>query len=164
MHPDPDRLLEQAEILIKTHTDETDLRRAVSAAYYALFHYTLRAAADLVTGRASRGNPRYNLAYRSIDHGALKNLCEQLRASSLNDKIKPYEPAGGFGDISVFARLTLNLQSERNFADYDLLQRFDTTRAEQAVATARDAVKAFEGAALVQQEAFLPLLLFKLRP
>jgi hypothetical protein len=58
VHPDPDRLLEQAETLISNHSDETDLRRAVSAAYYALFHYALRAATDMMIGSASRGTPR----------------------------------------------------------------------------------------------------------
>jgi hypothetical protein len=164
VHPDPGRLLEQAKMLIETHKDETDLRRAVSAAYYALFHYTLKAAADFVIGSANCSTPRYNLAYRSIDHGVLKDIYRQLSAPTLNDKVKPYAPAGGFAILADFARLTLNLQGERNLADYDLMQRFNVTRAEQAISTASDAIKIFESASVGEHEAFLPLLLFKIRP
>ena len=39
VHPDPDRLFEQADTLINSHKDETDLRRAMSAAYYGVFHF-----------------------------------------------------------------------------------------------------------------------------
>jgi uncharacterized protein (UPF0332 family) len=165
VHPDPERLLEQAETLITRHGDETDLRRAVSATYYALFHYALRAAADLMIGAASRGAPQYSLAYCSIDHARLKTLRDQMRGPAPQDVILPYAPPAPayFGKMSAFVRLTVNLQQERHYADYHPTIRFDEPRARQAVSTARIAIKAFEDSTAEQREAFLTLLLFKPR-
>jgi hypothetical protein len=160
VHPDPDRLLEVAEALYDKHKDETDLRQAVSAAYYALFHYTLRAAADLVIGAANRNIPRYNLAYCSIDHKRLKILRDQLRGKAPNEVVLPYAPPGGFGQIAVFARLVVNLQEERHRADYHPIARFDEARTLQAISNARDAIRHFEAASVEQRESFLTLLLF----
>jgi len=163
VHPDPDRLLEQADTLINNHKDETDLRRAMSAAYYGVFHFILRAAADLVCGAANRSTARYNLVYCGVDHGRLKTLCDQFRGAKPNDKIKPYLPAGDFAPVADFARLTLNLQWQRNLADYDTMYNLDTAGAQVAVSDARDAVKHFQAASVEQREAFLTLLLFKPR-
>lgn len=165
MHPDPDRLLEQAETLITSRRDETDLRRAVSTTYYALFHYALRAAADLTIGAASRGAPRYSLVYCSVDHVRLKNLRDQLRGATPQDVILPYAPPppAYFGKMAVFVRLVVNLQHERHYADYHPSARFDEARATQALTAARVAIKAFEDSTAEQREAFLTLLLFKPR-
>jgi uncharacterized protein (UPF0332 family) len=145
MPPDPDRLFEQADLLTDNLHGETDLRRAISAAYYAVFHFILRAAADLVCGAANRATPRYNLAY-SVDHKRLKTVCEQLKASKINDKVKPYEPVGGFGEIADFAKLALILYEQRIQADYDLLRHFTVRKAQLIVIEARNAIRKFEAA------------------
>jgi hypothetical protein len=44
---DPEELLEQARRLAAEPT-QADLRRAISAAYYGLFHFFLTAAADMI--------------------------------------------------------------------------------------------------------------------
>jgi hypothetical protein len=165
VHPDPGRLLEQAEILIKNHKDETDLRRAVSTAYYAVFHYALRAAADLTAGAGNRATPRYSLVYCSVDHVRLKNLRDQLRGAAPQDVILPYAPPppAYFGKVAVFARLAANLQLERHYADYHPTEYFDDARALQAVLAAQEAINTFEAATAEQRDAFLMLLLFKPR-
>jgi hypothetical protein len=167
VNPDPDSLLKQAEMLFNHSTtkDETDLRRAVSAAYYAVFHYALRAAADLMIGASSRGTPRYNIVYCSVDHGRLKTLRDQLKGTTPEKVILPFSPPGPayFGGAAVFVRLAMNLQDERHHADYHPMERFDEARAFQAISDARAAIKAFEGATVEQREAFLTLLLFKPR-
>jgi uncharacterized protein (UPF0332 family) len=163
VHPDSALLFEQADALYNDPKGETDLRRAISAAYYALFHYTLKAAADLICGVADRGTPRYNLVYRSIDHGSFKNLHEQIKTKQLNDKIRPYAPAGGFGLAADFIRAAVNVQEERNWADYDPMKLFTNARARQAISDARNAIKFFEDATAEQRAACLMLLLFKPR-
>jgi hypothetical protein len=152
-------------MLIKNHKDETDLRRAVSTAYYAVFHYALRAAADLMAGTGNRATPRYSLVYCSIDHVRLKNLRDQLRGSAPQDVILPSAPSppAYFGKVAVFARLAVNLQRERHYADYHPTEHFDDARALQAVSNAQEAIKAFETATAEQRDAFLTLLLFKPR-
>ena len=87
----PEHLFEQAESLIQApaagRPRQVDLRRAISAAYYALFHAILAAAADLVIGTTRRSTVLYELVYRSIDHRALKDLCTESNKTDLNEKI-----------------------------------------------------------------------------
>jgi len=163
VHPDPSALLAQAETLYTNSANETDIRRVVSTAYYAVFHYMLRAAADLVIGRANRGTFRYNLAYCNVEHKRVKTLCGHIRQRNID--IQPYTPPGGFGEIVSFAELVLNLREERHRADYhpEPSARFDDARTQQAISDAWEAIRKFEAATVEQREAFLTLLLFEPR-
>ena len=163
MHPDPDRLFEQADALITGYKDETDLRRAISTAYYGVFHFILRYVADRIAGPGNRSTDLYNLVYRSIEHKALKALCDQFRGSILSKTIKPYEPIGGFGPIIDFARLTANVYEQRIFADYNPMHPFTLGGTRVAVSDAREAVKYFKGATAEQCGGFLALLLIRPR-
>jgi hypothetical protein len=53
-------LFEQADVLV-ARGDQADLRRAISTAYYGLFHFALTEAADLVVGKDDRSSARYSL-------------------------------------------------------------------------------------------------------
>jgi hypothetical protein len=163
VHPDPDRLFDQADSLINNHTDETDLRRAVSAAYYGVFHFTLRALADWIVGPANRSTNRYVLVYRSVDHKVLRALCDQFRGSTVNAVIVPFEPVGGFGPVKDFARAVLNLYEQRILADYDPARPLSHADAFGAVSSARPAVAKFQAATPGQREGFLTLLAFRPR-
>jgi hypothetical protein len=104
----PDDLIAQATKLIRPPPKglplQVDLRRAISAACYAVFHATLSAVADTLAGRAHRVSLHYALAYRSVDHRAFKTLCEVVRRSPLSPKHQPCGPEGGFNaDIQGFA-------------------------------------------------------------
>lgn len=46
-------------------------RRAISSAYYALFHAWLRMFADQVAGRGARNDDVYASVYRYPEHGTL---------------------------------------------------------------------------------------------
>ena len=61
-----------------SHPTQTDLRRAVSTAYYALFHCLAAAAADLLTGNGSRG-PEWHQVYRALEHGKARKACQHKR-------------------------------------------------------------------------------------
>jgi len=60
VHPDPERLFEQADALINGYKNETDLRRAISTAYYGVFHFVLRHVADTVAGVGNRSTNLYS--------------------------------------------------------------------------------------------------------
>lgn len=72
----PDHLLEQADRLLAPPGGgaprQVDLRRAISNAYYSLFHAVLTDAADDFVGSTHRQSPRYALVYRSVDHKSLR--------------------------------------------------------------------------------------------
>jgi uncharacterized protein (UPF0332 family) len=160
--PLPEHLFEQADRLTTAvDTRQTDLRRAISNAYYGLFHFALTAAADMVVGAAEQATPRYVLVYRSVDHTRLRALCVQIRAT--NPQNVPLVPVDGFGSIADFARITFNLYELRILADYDPARWFTLDEARLAVSDAREAIKMFQQGSEEQQQAFLTLLLFKQR-
>jgi len=160
--PVPEHLLDQADGLTTDDARQTDLRRAISNSYYALFHFALTAAADMVVGADQRATPRYSLVYRSVDHARLRALCSQVRAT--NPQNLAVVPKDGFGKIADFARLTFNLYELRNLADYDPSNEFELSEAKVAVFHAKQAIRFFQEGALEQQQLFLTLLLFKSRP
>lgn len=164
----PDHLLEQAERLIEPPgrgaPRQADLRRAISTAYYAVFHAVVTAAADEFVGKTKQQTPRYALVYRSISHQALRELCEDVPKSTLPAKYSPHEPAGGFGaDLVALATALTDLQEKRHLADYDPLYRVRMSDAVLAVATARIALQRFRDANAQKRKAFISLVAFKPR-
>ncbi len=121
--PNPEHLLEQAERLAIPPTSgrprQVDLRRAVSAAYYAVFHFVATAAANEVVRAADRATKRYALVYRSLDHRRLREICEEARKQTLPLRYAEFAPPGGFGrNIQAFSIATIDLQKGRHAADY----------------------------------------------
>jgi uncharacterized protein (UPF0332 family) len=146
MHPD--HLLDQAQKLIAPLSDgaprQVDLRRAISAAYYGVFHAVLGAAADEFVGKTKQSTIQYTLVYRSVAHGALRSICENATKPKMPVKYARYAPSGGFGNnIQRFAAAVLELQERRHAADYDPSIRFKMSDASVAINTARSAVDNF---------------------
>ena len=165
---DPEHLLEQAQRLVEPPLAgpprQVDVRRAISAAYYAVFHATLAAAADQFVGVTKRSTSQYTLVYRSVDHKIFRELCSEAKRSQLSDKYARHVPPDGFGpNIQAFAAAVLELQEKRHSADYDPSIRVKTSDAIVAIAAARSALNRFLGADLPRREAFLGLLLFRPR-
>jgi len=164
---DPDHLLEQAERLIASTAGtarQVDLRRAISNAYYALFHAVTTEAADDLVGKTHRQTPRYQLVYRSIEHKSLFRLCEDIVKTKLPARYAGHEPTGGFGpDLQAFANAIVDLQEKRNLADYDSLFRVTKSEAVVAVETGRTALMRFKTANRTLRKAFLSLAVFSPR-
>lgn len=119
----PEHLLEQADKLIASglpgRPRQADLRRAISAAYYAVFHATVAAAADHYVGANKRTTNQYALAYRSVDHKELRELCAKVKSPNPAGKMLRYGPSGGFDpEMRTFANILQELQEKRQEADY----------------------------------------------
>jgi hypothetical protein len=165
---DPDDLLFQADRLIGPSTvgppKQTDLRRAISNAYYAIFHAVLTEAADDLIGKSHRASTRYALVYRSIDHKSLRRLCDDIQKTSLPPKYSIYSPKSGFGsDLVALAAAVADLHEKRHLADYDPLFRAKRSDASSAVATARAALSKLRNSNRASRKAFLSLLVFSPR-
>jgi hypothetical protein len=162
---DPQHLLDQANALL-AETDagprcQVDLRRAISAAYYSVFHTVTCAAADRVVGSAERLTPGYTLVYRGIDHRALNNFCLMASRPTLPPKYQGCCPNGEFSDdIRLFCRLVSDLQQQRNAADYDSGLTVEASDARRWVNVARTAIRHWASAPSDERDAFLLLLLF----
>jgi hypothetical protein len=162
--PNVEHLLEQADRLIapsgRGAPRQVDLRRAISNAYYALFHAVSIAGADQFVGRARQSEQQYALVYRSVEHRALRQLCEDLGKTTLPAKYEPYIPRQGLGvGIGAFALAVVDLQAKRHSADYDPMIRLTAPDAQMAIRTARRALALFN-IARRSRMVFLMLLLF----
>ena len=162
----PEHLLDQARSLLQVPAAgaprQADLRRAISTAYYAVFHLTVTAVADALVGNTKRSTPEYGLAYRAVDHRSLKALCEDLQKSSLPPRIAGVAPSTGFGvDFAVYAAAVVDLQEKRHTADYDPLAKFALVDAKFVVRTANAAVASFGATSFGERLAFASLLVFR---
>lgn len=163
--PNPEHLFEQALKLSAAPPAgaprQTDLRRAISAAYYAVFHTASTAAADEFVGITNRTSPEYALVYRSIEHRNLRELSEEVLKAQPRAKYAKFLPKAGFdAQIKSFATAVIELQEKRHTADYDPQLRVRRSDALLAIGTARAAVDALGRAGNGERKAYLTLLLF----
>ena len=163
----PEHLFEQADGLVATQVGrprQADVRRAISAAYYGVFHAIITQGVNLFVGATNQNSKNYGLAYRSVDHAWLRELCREVQKQTLPNRFRPYEPNNGFGpNIQAFAIALVDLQEKRHVADYDITATMRQSDAVLAVKTARAALRRFSKASKTRRNAFLGLLLFRPR-
>jgi hypothetical protein len=117
---DSNHLFDQAADLIKPRgrrPRQANLRRAISSAYYSLFHLVVSWAADTYVGGTLRHTERYRLVYRSIDHAVLRQQCLAFSAPRPPPTLTAYVPAGIDTHMRAFAKGFLELQEKRHDAD-----------------------------------------------
>lgn len=115
----------------------THLRRAVSTAYYAVFH-ELAAEVVMTTTRADYWGGTAVAMVRWISHTDLSTLCKAATGSGGRALREALAPVGS--ETMEIAQAFLTLQSERHQADYDDTYDVTPLRAENLVTTARDTV------------------------
>jgi hypothetical protein len=159
----PGQLLEQADLLVQySGGQQVALRRAVSASYYALFHTATVTIADYVVGRVRRSSPEWSLAYRSIDHARLRNVCQTIDSGS--GKYKPFVPPSLFtSDFKAYARAVIELQQQRHDADYNPAASFKVGGVNSIVSVARAACDCFAKSTDDEKRMFVCLLIFQPR-
>ena len=128
------------------------LRRAVSTAYYAMFHCLAASAADLFIGTVR--NAAWHRAYRALEHGRARSAC-------LRGQVMREFPA----EIRDFAEVFVVLQKARQQADYaldtDAYEKSDVLR---RIAAAERAISQFEQADVDARRSFATHVLFRQRP
>ena len=129
---------------------QANLRRAVSTAYYAMFHCLAGAAADLLIGR--RRSPAWHQVYRALEHGSAKNACRNKQA------MQGFPP-----EIQDFAEAFTALQKARHQADYALDVRYDKSDVLVAIDRAENAIVQFEQADIQHRRGFAAHVLFRRR-
>lgn len=130
-------LLEQAQFLVKrekTRPRQASLRRAVSTAYYACFHLLSSQAATQLTPGSPAG--LCDRVQRSLVHGTMKAAAKSFESGSLPDYIRNLTSRPIPARIPAIAHAFVQLQEERHKADYDVSDRFDRARAQNALALA----------------------------
>ena len=131
----PEHLLQMATGLAEASTGRprrADLCRAVSAAYYAMFHCLARTCADSLAGRSrSVGNrPMWRRVYRAPEHRQARARCTNMPSSF---------PEG----VHEFGQAFSVLQRKRHLADYDPDYLIRKSNAIAAINDARTAIDRF---------------------
>ena len=160
--PYHERLLEQASHLMQrdaSRPSQANLRRAVSTAYYAVFHFIAEETGHTFIGGASIKRPLRAAVARGIDHGALRGLCMQISSKSapgnlsapLRNCLRSIGPV-----LPWIASQIVVLQDLRHRADYDRLVGISKLEAQRAVKSARETIRAWSSIeGTLEAEAFL---------
>lgn len=136
----------------------------MSTAYYALFHWALRAAANRFMGPNNEKSAGYSLIYRSFDHRYMRTVCEALNVSTLKDNLKRQLGRSAVSqDIRTFASAFPTLQDARHLADYDPQAVFSPADVSSLISSADAAMEAFDRAAADEQADVLALMLVRAR-
>ena len=132
---------------------QTDLRRAVSTAYYALFHCLAASCADLLVGGsgADRSEPAWEQTYRALEHGIARRRCEAAT-------IREFPPG-----IRHLANVFLDLQRKRHQADYASAGNFPKHIVLHDISNVADAIAGFQQVPAKDRRAFAVYLLLNLR-
>ena len=134
---------------------QTDLCRAVSSAYYAMFHTLARCGADLLAGatRSARSQPAWAQTYRALEHGHALNQC---RNRAVVDRFPPA--------IQDFARHFVMMQRYRHYADYTPTTDFVRSRVMPLIDQTEQVISQFNDVPVRDRRAFAIYILFRLRP
>lgn len=161
----PDALLRQARLLAgfdapRGRPSPTNHRRAVSSAYYALFHELITCCVNEVFQVPISESERHQAA-RWIDHGDIKRVCRWVLAVDAEGGVQSGRPrsmadrgvwefftveaAGGRtpavpADLAFVADAFNGLQDARHRADYDSSASFPKSTTRTHVLTAERAV------------------------
>ncbi|MBY6240992.1 hypothetical protein [Methylosinus sp. Sm6] len=91
-------------------------RRAISTAYYAVFHALTRLCAKELVAGSPPGSQEYEIVYRALNHGSLKEAFNK-------------EPLRSNPALKEIGNRVIELQTARNLADYLPIGRFNRIRA-----------------------------------
>lgn len=130
---------------------QAELKRAVSTAYYALFHALAENAANLFVGIGQmQASAAWVHVYRALDHGFARNACREVQNLP--------------GSIIDCADEFIELQEVRHKADYDPGVRFTRAEALDWASRAEAAIATLRAAPRPDRKAFAVRLLLKRRP
>ena len=157
----PDDLLEIADSLAsgrigsrRGRPRQAELRRAVSATYYALFHTLAKNSADLLVGNrtTTSTSQAWRQVYRALDHGRAKRQCTNKQTL---DRFPQ--------KVRKFAAHSVKMQHERHLADYDPLNQFSRSAVSLYIEEAISVTTDFSTVSRDDRRAFAVFVLFDLR-
>lgn len=141
-------LLAQAEHLLTKEPrrpKQASLRRAVSAAYYALFHLLVGESSKmLISGTAY--TPLRELTARAFEHGAMRQASKAFASGGLPPALQRILPRGVPVPIQRIADVFVDLQQARHSADYDVAQKLTRREAQRLVTQVQRTFQAWQAA------------------
>lgn len=157
----PANLIATARVLFNAASQETDrdqaqshLKRAVSTAYYAMFHAVCASTAELLPDGSSdpATSAAWLQAYRGPEHTHARNQCRNAGLMA------PFPM-----EIREFARIFVENQGRRNQADYNPLFDFSPSDVSQIIEDAENAINDLLSAPTSIRRAFAVTILLRNR-
>lgn len=157
----PANLIATAKVLFDAAIQESDpeqaqshLKRAVSAAYYAMFHAVCASAAELLPDASAdpATTDAWLQAYRGPEHTHVRNQC---RNAGLMVRFPP--------EIRNFAQNIVQIQSHRNQADYNPRFDFSLTDVSEIIDDAERVINQLSSASAAIRRAFAITVLLRNR-
>lgn len=143
---------------------DAELRRAISTAYYALFHTTSKLAAERFVGTGQGGTSAYALLYRGFSHGRMKEICRAIDRPTLSQRHQALLRRTSVSyEAREFASAFAGLQELRHSADYDPQAVFRSSDAVDACDQADIAIRALATLDAAERTDILALLLVEAR-
>ena len=136
-------------------------RRAVSAAYYAVFHHINASAVSLIAPNvSSETNHRIQ---RWFEHAKVKEICGRFIKAKLDQPLLSLIGTSASPHLQNVASTFIDLQEARHSADYDLSYNLTSPEAQQLVTSAVVAMASWDKIAnSAEANIFiLSLLMFK---
>ena len=155
----PARLMDVAAHLTLSSQDRPEhqerLRRAVSTAYYAMFHTLANSNANALIGAPMNDNDAaaWNRTYRALEHGTARNRFQN------NSQMASFPNM-----VREFADAFTRLQGERHTADYNPSPTFTVSGTLQTIDQARQTIIRFGGASSEVRRDLATYILFGNRP
>jgi len=146
-------LLAQARMLARRdprRPKQANLRRAISTAYYGLFHFLIEESTSLLCGAGPSDAAFRHLAARAFVHGKMKSFCGEIGkppAQPVHAVLRPLSTRLAIASSQqarLIAQTFADLQDHRHAADYDLSVSFLRHDALNAVTRAYGAVNAWK--------------------
>ena len=149
-----DDLLNIARRLAAGSPTQTDLRRAISSIYYAVFNAICQSNADTLVGDnpPDRDQSAWRQAYRALDHGYARRRCQSVQSDGR------FSPA-----VCELADRFVFFQSRRHQADYDPDESFTPQEALAAVTQVESIISDFRAVAERERRAFAVFVLMRER-
>lgn len=122
-------LLQQAQQLAtfdKLKPRQANLRRAISSAYYAVFHFLIQEACSVIIGTQHVQTAYRQVLGRAFSHSVMKQACTSFGGGTLKNSVTKGLPATFQipTEIQNLSATFVELQEKRHFANYDLTERF----------------------------------------
>ena len=136
------QLLDQARFLLRRETRrplQASLRRAVSAGYYAVFHFLIDRATCQIFGSTPNRRKLRDIISRAFDHAAMRDASRSFAGGQLPDWLRWKTPIPA--DLKLIAKNFNELQEQRHRADYDRADSFVRAEVVQLVARSEEVLQ-----------------------
>jgi len=145
----PTDLLEQARMLHGLETrrpKQASLRRAVSTAYYSLFHLFVDEATTMMFGGQLNRRKYRHVLGRGYSHTSMNSACRSFAGAMLPNSIAAV--LGSFSippELQTVSSTFVQLQQKRHHADYNLARQFSKSEVALLLTDTQDAFDLWQG-------------------